>query len=99
MTEIAQALQALALEKTVCPRCEAGLTEPCTTTAGKTTKMHSGRWEPLAEAYQMTGTLDPEVKAQAQRAVDALISTRNIDLTDVFEALERSGYGIVRADG
>ena len=51
-TELAQTLQDMAKAQTVCPRCEAKPGETCKTVpAGKSTSMHTSRWEPLAQAY------------------------------------------------
>lgn len=37
--------------RTICPRCEAGVGEPCRTIAGAATDTHTGRLDQLREAY------------------------------------------------
>lgn len=44
------ALEDLA-RKTVCPRCEARPDHPCMTLGGAETSTHTGRLDPLREAY------------------------------------------------
>lgn len=56
MTEnvISKALDALAVELVVCPRCEAKLTVECNTMSGEDAeRTHSSRVHPLHLAYRM----------------------------------------------
>lgn len=59
-TELAQTLQDMAKAQTICPRCEAKPGETCKTVpAGKSTAMHTSRWEPLGQAYFLNRQMFP----------------------------------------